>query len=230
MLRSTRKQKGFTLIEMIGVLAVIAILAAIVAPKIFDAIRDAKIDTLVTNLNSIRTSVVDYYKDTSTFPSHDADPTEARTATAPKDLITAPAAGLRGWDGPYLDKELENPVNPSGDFFVIDSATAMGGAATPAGGVSFDLDGDGTADYDSAAAAPARSFVISYAQISGLTVDEARKLSEILDSDMEKVTGASAWWNAGRARVPGAAGGTGVADPRNTAGAAVTMWVYLGSR
>jgi len=234
MLINRTKQKGFTLIEMIGVLAVIAILAAIVAPKIFDAIRDAKIDTLVTNLNSVRTSIVQYYKDTSAFPQHDADPSGIRGQGAIKDFFTQPtvtdAAGntapQRGWQGPYIDKELENPINPSGDFTILDTAAAVvAGPGQPVAPVEFDLDGNGIPEYSTVANAAGRVFVISYAQITGLTVDEARKLSEILDSDLGAIGATDAWWLAGRARTP-----VGSGSPLAIPGAGVEMWVYLGSR
>ena len=39
-----RKATGFTLIEMIGVLAVIAILAALLIPKVFEAINNSRIN------------------------------------------------------------------------------------------------------------------------------------------------------------------------------------------
>ncbi len=41
------RQQGFTLIEMIGVLAVIAILAALVLPKVFDVMGESKVSALV---------------------------------------------------------------------------------------------------------------------------------------------------------------------------------------
>jgi len=52
--------KAFSLIEMIGVLAIIGILASVVAPKVFDAIRDAKITSAVAVNNAIKSATVDY--------------------------------------------------------------------------------------------------------------------------------------------------------------------------
>jgi len=51
--------KAFSLIEMIGVLAIIGILASVVAPKVFDAIRDAKITAAVGVNNAIKSATVD---------------------------------------------------------------------------------------------------------------------------------------------------------------------------
>jgi prepilin-type N-terminal cleavage/methylation domain-containing protein len=52
--------KAFSLVEMIGVLAIIGILASVVAPKVFDAIRDAKITGAVGVLQTIKSSTTDY--------------------------------------------------------------------------------------------------------------------------------------------------------------------------
>jgi prepilin-type N-terminal cleavage/methylation domain-containing protein len=56
-----RQTSGFTLIEMIGVLAVIAILAALLLPKVFSAIADAKINNAVVSTETIKTACADHY-------------------------------------------------------------------------------------------------------------------------------------------------------------------------
>src|SRR5437763_12212905 len=53
--------KAFTLIEMIGVLAVIAILAALLIPKVFGAINDARINSAVVGAQTVKTALVDHY-------------------------------------------------------------------------------------------------------------------------------------------------------------------------
>jgi prepilin-type N-terminal cleavage/methylation domain-containing protein len=60
---------GFSLIEMIGVLAIIGILASVVAPKVFDAIRDAKITGAVGVLQTIKSSAVDYARKYNNIPT-----------------------------------------------------------------------------------------------------------------------------------------------------------------
>src|SRR5258708_40040877 len=60
---SVRKHtaKGFTLIEMIGVLAVIAILAAVLIPKVFEAINNSRINNASMSCDTVKTAIADHY-------------------------------------------------------------------------------------------------------------------------------------------------------------------------
>jgi prepilin-type N-terminal cleavage/methylation domain-containing protein len=59
--RTNRARAGFTLIEMIGVLAVIAILAALLIPKIFEAISNARVNNAAVNTQTVKTAIADHY-------------------------------------------------------------------------------------------------------------------------------------------------------------------------
>ena len=48
MMQKLRAREGMTMIEMIGVLGVIAVLSALLIPRVFDVITDSKIDSLAT--------------------------------------------------------------------------------------------------------------------------------------------------------------------------------------
>ena len=58
---NNRKAQAFTLIEMIGVLAVIAILAALLIPKVFSAINDARVNNAAVSIETIKTATADHY-------------------------------------------------------------------------------------------------------------------------------------------------------------------------
>ena len=56
-----KSSQAFTLIEMIGVLAVIAILASMLIPKIFEAINNSKINNAAVSYNTVKTALADHY-------------------------------------------------------------------------------------------------------------------------------------------------------------------------
>ena len=58
-----RKQRGFTLIEVMVALAVIAILAAVALPSYSDYVKRGKIQEATTNLLAVRTKLEQYYQD-----------------------------------------------------------------------------------------------------------------------------------------------------------------------
>src|ERR1041385_2311814 len=78
---------AFTLIEMIGVLAVIAILAAMLIPKVFSAIADAKINNTIGSAETMKTAIADHYGKYGKFDSLFGTNT-----------LTIPAAGYLGYD------------------------------------------------------------------------------------------------------------------------------------
>lgn len=56
-----RGRAAFTLVEMIGVLAIIAILASLLIPRVFQAIGDSKISNAASSCNSVKAAVNEYY-------------------------------------------------------------------------------------------------------------------------------------------------------------------------
>lgn len=55
-----RDQSGFTLIEMLVVVIILGILAMIIVPQITVSTQDARLNTLQTNLNSVRSAIEVY--------------------------------------------------------------------------------------------------------------------------------------------------------------------------
>ncbi len=66
-------RKGFTLVEMVVVLAVVAILAAILIPTVAKHIEDAKITRATNEVQVIASAVASLYKDTGFWPYTNAN-------------------------------------------------------------------------------------------------------------------------------------------------------------
>jgi type IV pilus assembly protein PilE len=60
-------QKGFTLVEMMIVAAIVGILAAVAIPAYNNYVRRGKIAEATTNLSSLRVSMEQYYQDNRTY-------------------------------------------------------------------------------------------------------------------------------------------------------------------
>ena len=56
-----KTKRAFTLIEMIGVLAVIAILASLLIPKVFSAINDARVNGFCVTVETLKAAIADHY-------------------------------------------------------------------------------------------------------------------------------------------------------------------------
>ena len=81
MTRLTTLQRGFTLLELIGVMAVIAVLAGALAPSVFQAIDDAYATAETSNLERIGDDLVRYIQTNGAIPSRNIDNWTAALAT-----------------------------------------------------------------------------------------------------------------------------------------------------
>jgi len=66
-------RRGFTLIEIVIAVAIVAIFAAAISPMVFRHLEDAKISKAQSEAETIATAVLAYYKDVSTWPYTNAN-------------------------------------------------------------------------------------------------------------------------------------------------------------
>jgi len=121
------KKNGFTLIEMVVVLAVIAILAAILFPTIAKHITDSRITRASNECQVITAAVMMLYKDTGKWPCTNADGPTGRVdrvytgnSTDPIPTLAATEAktGAASWGTFGTSKPLYDYLffnNPDGD-------------------------------------------------------------------------------------------------------------------
>ena len=124
--RAKRRSRGFTLVELLVVLAILTLLVGLVGPRILGQLGGAKSKTAAVQIADIEKALELFKLDVGRFPSSQ----EGLDA-----LMTRPAAAS-GWNGPYL-KGGAVPVDPWGNKYQYANPA-------PAGGVEIlSLGGDG---------------------------------------------------------------------------------------
>ncbi len=131
-----RGSRGFTLLELMVVIVIIGVLAALIAPNVLSRVGQAKITAAKTDINSLMNALKIYKLDNGRYPSSDQ---------GLQALVTKPTTGTipDNWKS-YLDKLPEDPwhhpyqyANPGvhGDIDVFSF-----GADGQAGGEGDDAD------------------------------------------------------------------------------------------
>ncbi|MFH1459361.1 MAG: type II secretion system major pseudopilin GspG [Candidatus Omnitrophota bacterium] len=101
----TRKRKGFTLIELIVVVIIISVLAAMIVPRFVGRSEEARLKVAQADVDvNIATALKLFEVDNGNFPPTD----EGLMA------LVRPSPSAKNWKGPYLDKQ---PKDPWGNIY-----------------------------------------------------------------------------------------------------------------
>ncbi|SPB18700.1 type II secretion system protein GspG [Caballeronia novacaledonica] len=114
-----RRRRGFTLLELLVVLLIIALLAGYVGPKLFGEVGKARSKTAASQMKGIESALDRYRLDTGHFPSTDAGLAALMTNVG----------NTTGWEGPYMSSAIPN--DPWGKPYIYRSPGE--------GGKDFDL-------------------------------------------------------------------------------------------
>ena len=127
-----RSQRGFTLVEILIVVIILGILAAIVIPQFTSASQDARKNSLTSQLQTLR-SQIELYK----LQHLDQLPTGLVASTPVWDQMVnkTNASGTTGTTtaypfGPYLQSAPTNPLNGQNAMLVVTTDQTMGAAVT----------------------------------------------------------------------------------------------------
>lgn len=112
--RARLPSQGFTLLELLVVVAIIGLLAAYVGPKYFGQLGKSEQALAKAQIESFHKALAAYRLDVGNFPS---------TEEGLNALVVKPAAAAK-WGGPYLSKAV--PADPWGKPYIFRSPGSKG--------------------------------------------------------------------------------------------------------
>ncbi|WP_315738699.1 type II secretion system major pseudopilin GspG [Bradyrhizobium sp. SZCCHNR1093] len=119
-------QSGFTLVEMLVVIAIIGMIMGLIGPRVLSSLNESRVKTARIQIQSFSSALDLFYLDTGRYPTS----SEGLTA------LVRPASTIPGWAGPYL-KGGNVPSDPWSHAYVYRSP----GQHVPYEIVSYGSDG-----------------------------------------------------------------------------------------
>ena len=129
--QSQIRNSGFTLVELLVVMVIIGLLAALVAPRFVRQEEKAKLKAARAQIELLGTALDTLRLDVGRYP----------TTQEGLQALRAQPSGTDRWDGPYLKKEV--PLDPWGKPYVYSSPGQHGPYDLLSYGADGTLVGDG---------------------------------------------------------------------------------------
>lgn len=136
-MRSPRTENGFTLVELIAVIVVLAVLAGVAVPKYFDMSERAKVSSVAGSMRVVRNALLQYRMNFGEWPP---DGITGQTIPELNPFLTDPnwanpigSVGRFNWDGPPGHAGIEaisitpmvTPSDPTADPFWLQIDTIV---------------------------------------------------------------------------------------------------------
>ena len=134
--RKTRRQAGVTLIEMLVVVTIIALFAALVGPRLLSRGEVARQAAVRAQIGAFMSAIAMYKLDTGIYPTNDQG----------LEALWSQPQNVRNWNGPYVDKEI--PSDPWGSPYFYRYPSEGAGDIPEI--ISYAADGQAGGDGDNA--------------------------------------------------------------------------------
>ena len=104
------RERGFTLVEMLVVITIIALIMSLVGPRVLNYLSESKVKAAKIQIQSFSSSLDLFYLDTGRYP----------TSAEGLNALVTPTGAIQGWNGPYLKGGVV-PKDPWGNPYVYRS-------------------------------------------------------------------------------------------------------------
>lgn len=160
------KRLGFTLIEMIGVLAIIAVLAGLLLPRIFEAINEARINSAALGYNTAKSASMGYFGKYGRFG-------DGSGVAYTNDLSAGQDWGTVLLQTGFLDKPFSTRIGTTSEIQIISTASG----AVDGSNSAYNFDDSGTANQATGGA------VVIQVKLEDVALSDARALSLRVDGE-----------------------------------------------
>src|SRR5215470_15704743 len=103
-------ERGFTLVEMLVVISIIALIMALVGPRVLNFLTESKVKAAKIQIESLTSALDLYALDTGRYPS----------SSEGLEILMQSPGGVASWNGPYL-KGTVVPKDPWGRPYIYRS-------------------------------------------------------------------------------------------------------------
>lgn len=115
------RRTGFSLVEVLVALGIIALLVAVVLPMVVRRIPDGQSSAIAKTLAGLREAVYEYRTDVRRYPTHLRYLSAAPGSATDICGQSVPASFLASWKGPYVDRSIGTTGLVVDEMTVLDS-------------------------------------------------------------------------------------------------------------